>query len=611
MEILSWEGEMSYYYYRHNPHRFQWPLSVALFNFGGLGIGYFLLQDAKKGFSYIFETLIVIFFLYLFAPILKISAIPFLIFLLLVSIPAAISGWKDARSHWMTHSPPSMWYVPIIIALVLLGVQAGAYLIYRTVGIAHMDKAETAYQETNFERANKEYKLARTFFRLSFDSRLQQSKINANESKDILNARKLLVEKNFDSAISHYEDIISSYPNSIHAAATLQESIQAYVQKADNLLLNQRFDEAIAVFSTLETTHLSTDVNRIVQDGGFRIYSSWAEMLRSQKDFSGAFAKYEELEAKYSLIPENKLTVKQLKADTLEEWARQLIVSNDYELGITKLEEIRTGYPNSQQGKTISDQISEAYALWAEYLYKNGDYAGAIEKIFYLSSTYPDQSGTIRVLGLLEEIYPQGVTAFENKDYCTASTILLPFAIREQEHASEADQVLPEALYNCGQTHFYAGEFTEAIESYNILIERYSDSSYYKQAEAALVDARVADIRTGRTGDLPQPAESGYASSGTAVVVVSNDAPERVEILLSGESSTSFIFEICESCVTYGMIGPVYCPEKGPQKKFSLKPGTYNVVAQTPDDPSITPFYGTWELESGKEYFFCFYIQSY
>jgi outer membrane protein assembly factor BamD (BamD/ComL family) len=602
---------MSYYYYQHNSHRFQWPLSVALFNFGGLGIGYFLLHDAKKGISYFFETLVVLFLLYLLAPILKIPAIPLLIFLVLVSLPAAVSGWKDAKSLWVTHSSPSKWYIPIAIALVVLIIQAGAYLIYRTAGIAHMDKAQTAYQEANFDIANKEYKLARNIFRLSFDSRLKQSKSYANESKEILSARQLLAENYFDSAISHYEDIISTYPKSIHSAAVLQETIQAYVQKANNLLSSQHFDEAIAVFSTLETNHFSTDVNRIVQEGGFRIYSSWAETLRSQNDFSGALAKYEELEARYSLIPENKMTVKQLKADTLEAWAQQLISTNAFELAITKLEEIRADYPGAKQVSTIETQIADVYALWAEDLYNKEDYAGSIEKIFYLSSNYSNQPCTTRVRSLLEEIFPHGVAAFENKDYCTASTILLPFAIGAQEHSSEADQLLPEALYNCGQTQYFTGKFTKAIESYQTLMERYPDSTFYKQAEAAIVDARVADIRTGRTGDLPQPSESGYASAGTTVVIVSNDAPERVEILMSGETSTSYIFEVCESCVTYGIVGPVYCPEEGPQKKFILKPGKYDVVAQTPDDPSITPFYGTWELESGKEYFFCFYIQSY
>ena len=129
-----------------------------------------------------------------------------------------------------------------------------------------------------------------------------------------------------------------------------------------------------------------------------------------------------------------------------------------------------------------------------------------------------------------------------------------------------------------------------------------------EEAEAAIVDARVARVKQGGTGELAPPLESGWTTPGTSAVVVSNDSPERLEFLLSGPDSKSLIIEACETCTTYSLIAPIYCPEKGPKVTISLVPGTYEVVVRAIDDSSITPWSGTWEMADGRQYFNCFFI---
>jgi hypothetical protein len=173
---------------------------------------------------------------------------------------------------------------------------------------------------------------------------------------------------------------------------------------------------------------------------------------------------------------------------------------------------------------------------------------------------------------------------------------------------TESSIDLADALLNCRQEGFAAENYDEAIAHYETLIANYPDSPLVAQAEAAIVDARVAMMKQTRTGELPPPLESGWTTPGTSAVVVGNESPKRLEFLLSGPDSKSLIIEACESCTTYSLIGPIYCPEKGPRVTISLMPGTYEVVVRAIDDSSITPWSGTWDLADGRQYFNCFFI---
>jgi hypothetical protein len=66
--------------------------------------------------------------------------------------------------------------------------------------------------------------------------------------------------------------------------------------------------------------------------------------------------------------------------------------------------------------------------------------------------------------------------------------------------------------------------------------------------------------------------------------------------------------EPCADCEEFTGDGPSACPEKGPVGSYVLPPGTYEVVVTAVSTGSVTPFRGTWTLESGQEYASCFYL---
>jgi hypothetical protein len=125
------------------------------------------------------------------------------------------------------------------------------------------------------------------------------------------------------------------------------------------------------------------------------------------------------------------------------------------------------------------------------------------------------------------------------------------------------------------------------------------------------VDQQIAKVAKGKHGTLGQPSESGGVSAGGEVeVTIINDTPHALTLLIGSPSSVTIRIDACPVCKEYGLVGPVFCPEEGRTRTtVRLKPGTSQVVARV-SDPSVIPFYGTWELKSDTSYFNCFYISS-
>jgi hypothetical protein len=174
--------------------------------------------------------------------------------------------------------------------------------------------------------------------------------------------------------------------------------------------------------------------------------------------------------------------------------------------------------------------------------------------------------------------------------------------------ASAADNVLPKNLLQCAKTDFQAHRFGAAATQLIALTRDYPRSPQAKAAGTLLIDAQVAAIRQGQTGKLPSPQVTGTTAYGEAKLVIANDSPRPLELLLSGPTSKRLLIAACRSCRTYGSTPASYtCGNVTPSVTAVLNPGSYDVVARSPEG-HVEPFSGTWELSSGNRYDHCFFI---
>lgn len=167
---------------------------------------------------------------------------------------------------------------------------------------------------------------------------------------------------------------------------------------------------------------------------------------------------------------------------------------------------------------------------------------------------------------------------------------------------------LPALLYACGQLYEADEAFGDALIFYDRVLDQFPDHSLAGEVEQALARAAIGEANALGAGGLPAPQAVGSGSAGGQVtVVIRNDSPEGLRLVFSGPEVRVEELGPCESCEEFTSGGPSGCPEQGPVGEYLLAPGDYDVVVKALSG-SVTPFRGSWTLESGQEYNSCFYL---
>jgi hypothetical protein len=171
------------------------------------------------------------------------------------------------------------------------------------------------------------------------------------------------------------------------------------------------------------------------------------------------------------------------------------------------------------------------------------------------------------------------------------------------------DQEFMKSFYiNCTKILESAQYYSDSIKMFETLFDKFPETKQNDEYYQDYIGLLVKYAKSAGAGVISPPDQSGSSKSGTTVVIIQNDSPEKIRIIFSGPDSRIEELNSCQSCVEYDIIGPEYCPEKGPIGKYILLPGVYDVVVESITDKGVTPFYGSWSLSNGEEYYSCFII---
>ncbi|MEA4908973.1 MAG: tetratricopeptide repeat protein [Anaerolineaceae bacterium] len=223
---------------------------------------------------------------------------------------------------------------------------------------------------------------------------------------------------------------------------------------------------------------------------------------------------------------------------------------------------------------------------------EQGEYSKAFEIYRVFLMTYPQHSLANKV-----ETYLLANPAVCEKHWMLKYTVI-----------AKRKEFMPSLYYSCGQSYEEDRDWAKAIKMYETFLADYPGHSLAEDVEAALARTIVAQARTAGAGNMPEPSRSGSTSSEITEVVIQNDSPQRLRIVFSGPESLVEELEACSSCTTYTLVGPTFCPAKGPTGRYTLKPGQYDVVVEAISGSEVTPWSGNWALVSGDEYYNCFFI---
>jgi hypothetical protein len=160
----------------------------------------------------------------------------------------------------------------------------------------------------------------------------------------------------------------------------------------------------------------------------------------------------------------------------------------------------------------------------------------------------------------------------------------------------------------CGDFLSGLERYDEAVNAYDLFLAQYPDHERAGDVETAMADALLRSAKAAGAGEIERPQVSGTTGTGNTRVVIQNDSPESMRIIFTGPETRIEELAACPECETFGLVGPAFCPEKGPVGTYDLPPGTYEVLVESTSDSGTTPFTGTWELAAGDEYYSCFYV---
>lgn len=191
----------------------------------------------------------------------------------------------------------------------------------------------------------------------------------------------------------------------------------------------------------------------------------------------------------------------------------------------------------------------------------------------------------------------------KNEIACQATSVL-----QGMSAIAARGNFMPSLYSACGKAYEEKRDWAHAIEMYNSLLTEYPNSSSAAEAEVALARAIVAQAKATSGGEIPEPAPSGGAASGTVEVVIQNSSPEELRIVFSGPDSRVEKLQACSSCSRYHLIEPTSCPQQGKVGRYTLQPGEYDVVVESLSDSSTKPWTGHWALADASKYDSCFYI---
>ncbi len=228
-----------------------------------------------------------------------------------------------------------------------------------------------------------------------------------------------------------------------------------------------------------------------------------ADELEQAQDYEGAIQVYERIREQYPGTFDASYASERI-AWNYESWAHHLKYGGEsnYEKAIEKLEIIIEQYPDTDPATFVRDTegIPEAYFEWARNL-RNPvhDYQSALEKYQIIVSQYPQSDYAAKASEAIPACYQEwGDYLSREENYLGAieKYEILLSEYRDSEPAADlrGDKWgdISWAYYKVAQRHSEEGNYDAAIDSYQAILERWSQSVHVSSAKEKLPTVYLA-----------------------------------------------------------------------------------------------------------------------
>ncbi|MFD4123991.1 hypothetical protein ACFXKK_02290 [Streptomyces globisporus] len=237
-----------------------------------------------------------------------------------------------------------------------------------------------------------------------------------------------------------------------------------------------------------------------------------------------------------------------------------------------------------------------------------------------LLRTFPESASARRVAPAIDERIKDQITALKGAEPCTATEALrglgatasrLPDDSVEKLRA-DADEGVVDGVYACGVDQFEDGKFGAARTTLTDFARTYKSDGRVRQARNIAIAAEIADDRPAAGKRLPPSKRPGGARME---LVISNDAPNTVEVLYTGPVTGTVTLRACAGCERYSASeGPRRACKAGgrnyPKARLQLPAGEYHFLYKhgTGATARVDSYSSGTRVQPGYTYTSCTYV---
>ncbi len=281
--------------------------------------------------------------------------------------------------------------------------------------------------------------------------------------------------------------------------------------------------------------------------------------------------------------------------------------------------------PDSVDGKLLGEPAAWPDEPLAESLYgcgvsRLGAAGGGGTELGELLRTFPGSASARRVGPAIDERIRDQVAAVKGAEPCEATEVLRGLGATAsrlpddsvKKLRADADKGVVDGVYACGVDQFKDGKFGAARTTPAGFARTYKGDGRAGQARDIATAAEMADDRPAAGKRLPPSQRPGGARME---LVISNDAPNTVEVLYTGPVTGTVTLRACAGCERYSASeGPRRaCGASGrsyPKARLHLPAGEYHFLYKhgTGAAPRVDSYSSGTRVQPGYTCTSCTYV---
>ncbi|GGP84794.1 hypothetical protein [Streptomyces sindenensis] len=281
--------------------------------------------------------------------------------------------------------------------------------------------------------------------------------------------------------------------------------------------------------------------------------------------------------------------------------------------------------PDSVDGKLLGELAAWPDEPLAESLYgcgvsRLGAAGGGGAELGELLRTFPESASARRVAPAIDGRIKDQVAALKGADPCAATTALRGLGATASQLPgdsvkklrADADEGVVDGVYACGVDQFKDEKFGAARTTLTDFARTYKSDGRAGRARDIAIAAEIADDRPAAGKRLPPSKRPGGARME---LVISNDAPNTVEVLYTGPVTGTVTLRACAGCERYSASeGPRRaCRASGrnyPKARLRLPSGEYHFLYKhgTGATSRVDSYSSGSRVRPGYTYTSCTYV---